>query len=106
MSNLDTLTKAIGQTDAEAVNRLLAGQAFSTLTDAAKAAEHDWVEWARAAAVLQRWTEAHGIDADVQRKLGYLSCAAEGARIIPTSMRPPLSETVKNFLNVNGLTVD
>ena len=106
MSNLDALIKAIGQDDAEAVLRLLNNSPLSTLIESAKDADQEWTEWARAAACLKRWSEGRDIHVDAQRKLGYLSCAAEGSRSIPASMRPPLSQTVIAFLETHGLSVE
>lgn len=102
MSDLATLTKAVGEADAYATLRLLDGCALCALVEAADAAGQDWPEWARAAAVLQRWTESRGITADSRRKLGYLTCAAEGLRAAPASMRPPLSQAVADFLATHG----
>ena len=106
MSNLDALVEAIGQDDAEAVLRLLNDCPLSTLMEAAKDADQEWTEWARAAAGLQRWSEEHGIHVDAQRKIGYLGCAAEGSKAIPASMRPPLAQTVIAFLETHGLSVE
>jgi hypothetical protein len=106
MSSPDALVKAIGHEDAEAVLRLLNGSPLSTLIEAAKAADQEWTEWARAAACLQRWAESHDIHVDTQRKMGYLSCAAEGSKTIPVSMRPALSHSVKAFLEAHGLSVE
>jgi hypothetical protein len=106
MSSSDALAKAIGQEDAEAVLRLLNGCPLATLMDAAKDADQEWTEWARAAACLQRWAEARDIHVDAQRKIGYLSCAVEGAKTIPVPMRPPLSQTVTAFLETHGLSVE
>lgn len=102
MSDLATLTRAVGEADAYAALRLLDGCALCALVEAADEAGQDWPEWARAAAVLQRWTEARGIAADARRKIGYLSCAAEGLRSAPASMRPPLSQAVADFLATHG----
>lgn len=106
MSNPDALVKVIGHEDAEAVLRLLNGSPISTLMEAAKAADQEWTEWARAAACLQRWAETHDIHVDTQRKMGYLSCAVEGAKTIPVPMRPSLSQTVTAFLETHGLSVE
>jgi len=106
MSSSDALAKSIGQEDAEAVLRLLNGCPLETLMDAAKDADQEWTEWARAAAALQRWAETRGIHVDAQRKIGYLGCAAEGSRAIPASMRPPLAQTVIAFLETHGLSVE
>jgi hypothetical protein len=104
MSSPDALAKAIGQEDAEAVLRLLNECPLSTLMNAAKDADHEWTEWARAAAVLQRWTETRGISADVHRKIGYLTCAAEGIKSAPAAMRPSLAEAVADFLAHHGFS--
>lgn len=102
MSDRDTLVRAVGEADAEAVLRLLEGRGLCALVEAADAAGQDWPDWARAAATLQRWTEAKGVRADAARKLGYLSCAAEGARSTPASMRPALDRAVEDFLAAHG----
>lgn len=102
MSDRDKLVDAVGEADADAALRLLGPLPLCALVEAADAAGEDWPEWARAAALLQRWTESRGIEADGRRKLGYLSCAAEGARAVPTSMRPSLSQAVEDFLAAHG----
>ena len=104
MSSPDALVKAIGHEDAEAVLRLLNGSPLSTLIEAAKAADQEWTEWARAAAALQRWTETRGISADIYRKIGYLTCAAEGIKSVPAAMRPSLAEAVTDFLAHHGFS--
>jgi hypothetical protein len=106
MSDRETLIKAVGEADAFAVLRLLDGCALCALVDAADGAGQDWPEWARAGAVLQRWTEARGIAADARRKIGYLSCAAEGLKAAPAAMRPPLAQAVADFLATHGFAVD
>ena len=104
MSDLAKLVKAVGEPDAYATLRLLDGCALCALVEAADAAGQDWPEWARAAATLQRWTETRGITAGTARKLGYLSCAAEGLRATPAAMRPPLAQAVADFLALHGFT--
>lgn len=104
MSEFAKLVKAVGEPDAYATLRLLDGCGLCALVEAADEAGQDWPEWARAAATLQRWTEAHGIAASTVRKLGYLRCAAEGLRTIPSAMRPPLAQAVADFLAVHGFT--
>lgn len=106
MSDREILVKAVGEADAFAVLRLLDGCALCALVDAADESGQDWPEWARAAAALQRWTEARGIAADARRKIGYLSCAAEGLRATPAAMRPPLSQAVADFLGTHGFAPD
>lgn len=106
MSDLEVLTQAVGETDARAVLRLLDGCALCALVEAADEAGQDWPEWARAAAVLQRWLESRGTTADTRRKLGYLSCAAEGLRATPAAMRPPLPQAVADFLATHGFAPD
>jgi hypothetical protein len=68
------------------------------------AADSDWPEWARAAAVLQRWLEAAGRDADAERKLGYIHCTVEAQKVVPTAIRPALSEAVARMLKEYGFT--
>lgn len=102
MSELAKLVKAVGEPDAYATLRLLDGCGLCALVEAADAAGQDWPEWARAAATLQRWIESRGISADTARKLGYLSCAAEGLRSTPSAMRPPLAQAVADFLTAHG----
>lgn len=106
MSSDEILVKAVGEADAFAVLRLLDGCALCALIDAADEAGQDWPEWARAGATLQRWTEARGIAADARRKIGYLSCAAEGLKATPVAMRPPLSQAVEEFLAKHGFAPD
>ena len=106
MSDHDKLVAAVGEADAEAVLRLLGTLPLCALVEAADAAGEDWPEWARAAATLQRWTECRGIVADGRRKLGYLSCAAEGSKAAPSAMRPRLATAVADFLREHGFTED
>ncbi len=103
MSDRAKLVGAVGETDADAVLRLLDGLPLCALVEAADASGQDWPEWARAAAILQRWTEARGVDAGCRRKLGYLSCAAEGTKSVPAAMRPTLRRAVEDFLATHGL---
>lgn len=102
MSDRETLVRAVGEADALAVTRLLDGCALCALVEVADAAGQDWPEWARAAAALQRWTEARGVEASPARKLGYLSCAAEALKATPAAMRPPLAQAVADFLATHG----
>ncbi len=102
MSDRAKLVAAVGEADADAALRLLGELPLCALVEAADAAGEDWPEWARAAATLQRWVETRGIAADGRRKLGYLSCAAEGARAVPAAMRPRLSRAVEDFLDAHG----
>jgi hypothetical protein len=60
----EKLVAIVGVEDAAAVERFLGDCALCKLVDAADGADSDWPEWARAAAVLQRWLEAAGRDAD------------------------------------------
>jgi hypothetical protein len=102
MSDRAKLAAAVGEADADATLRLLGPLPLCGLVEAADAAGEDWPEWARAAALLQRWCEARGVDADGRRKLGYLVCAAEGAKSAPAAMRPALSRAVEDFLAAHG----
>ena len=102
MSDRAKLVAAIGEADADVALRLLGDLPLCALVEAADAAGQDWPEWARAAATLQRWTESRGIAADARRKLGYLSCAAEGAKAVPAAMRPALARAVEDFLSEHG----
>ena len=102
MSDRAKLVATVGEADADAALRLLGELPLCALVDAADAAGEDWPEWARAAAILQRWVEARGVAADGRRKLGYLSCAAEGAKAVPAAMRPALSRAVEDFLSAHG----
>lgn len=102
MSDRAKLEAAVGSSDAEAALRLLGNLPLCALVEAADAAGEDWPEWARAAAILQRWVDARGIEADGRRKLGYLTCAAEGAKAVPASMRPTLGRAVEDYLAAHG----
>ena len=70
--------------------------------EAADGVESDWPEWARAAAVLQRWLEAAGRDADAERKLGYLHCTVEAQKVVPTAIRHALPQAVARMLKEHG----
>jgi hypothetical protein len=72
------------------------------LVEAADGVESDWPEWARAAAVLQRWLEAAGRDADAERKLGYLHCTVDAQKVVPTAIRPALPQAVARMLKDYG----
>ncbi|MEI6248718.1 MAG: hypothetical protein WCP67_09265 [Verrucomicrobiota bacterium] len=98
----EKLVAIVGAEDAAAVERFLGDCALCTLVEAADGAESDWPEWARAAAVLQRWLEAAGRSADVERKLGYLHCTVEAQKVVPTAIRPVLSEAVARMLREYG----
>ncbi len=99
----EKLVSIVGADDADAVERFLGeGCALCLLVETADQAEQDWPEWARAAAVLQRWLEAHGRTADAQRKLGYLTCTHEGYRNVATNLRPPLPQAVARMLQDYG----
>lgn len=98
----EKLVAAVGAEDAAAVGRFLGGCALCALVEAADAADSDWPEWARAAAVLQRWLEAAGRDADVERKLGYLHCTVEAQKAVPTALRPALPQAVARMLKEHG----
>ena len=100
------LSAALGPKDTSAVERFLGTTPLSTLIAAAAASDQDVVAWARAAAVLQRWIEDRGIQAAVERKQGYLSCAAEGQKTIPVAMRPKLSKAVEDFLAAYGFDAE
>jgi hypothetical protein len=101
------LVDAIGAEDAAAVERFLGeGCALCLLVETADRAEQDWPEWARAAAVLQRWLEAHGRTADAPRKLGYLTCTHEGYQPVASSLRPPLAQAVARMLEQYGFQAD
>lgn len=102
MTDQEKLVAAVGVEDAKAVQRLLGDQPLCVLVEAADACGQDWPEWARAAAILQRWSEEKGISASTEHKLGYLSCASEGSKVTPTSMRPRLSQAVEDFLSTHG----
>ena len=98
----EKLVAIVGAEDAAAVERFLGGCALCTLVEAADGADSDWPEWARAAAVLQRWLEAAGRDADAERKLGYIHCTVEAQKVVPTAIRPVLSEAVARMLREYG----
>ena len=98
----EKLVAIVGAEDAAAVERFLGGCALCTLVEAADGADSDWPEWARAAAVLQRWLEDAGRDADAERKLGYIHCTVEAQKVVPTAIRPVLSEAVARMLREYG----
>ena len=98
----EKLVAIVGAEDAAAVERFLGDCALCTLVEAADGADSDWPEWARAAAVLQRWLEAAGRDANAERKLGYLHCTVEAQKVVPTAIRPVLSEAVARMLKDYG----
>ena len=98
----EKLVAAVGAEDAAAVERFLGGCALCQLVEAADGADSDGPEWARAAAVLQRWLEAAGREADAERKLGYLHCTVEAQKVVPTAIRPVLSEAVARMLKDYG----
>jgi hypothetical protein len=98
----EKLVTIIGPEDAAAVERFLGGCALCTLVEAADGVDSDWPEWARAAAVLQRWLEAAGRDADAERKLGYLHCTVEAQKAVPTALRPALPQAVARMLKEHG----
>ncbi len=98
----EKLVAIVGAEDAATVERFLGGCAFCKLVEAADGADSDWPEWARAAAVLQRWLEAAGRDADAERKLGYIHCTVEAQKVVPTAIRPVLSEAVARMLREYG----
>jgi len=98
------LTAALGPEDAATVQRFLGSTSLNLLATRAAAADQDPLEWARAAATLQRWIEARGLEASTEHKLGYLSCAAEGAKIVPVAMRPNFCRTVEDFLTTYGFS--
>ena len=98
----EKLVAAVGAEDAAAVERFLGDCALCQLVEAADGADSDWPEWARAAAVLQRWLEAAGREADAERKLGYLHCTVEAQKVVPTAIRPVLSEAVARMLKDYG----
>lgn len=97
------LVKAVGLADAEVLQRFF-GDACSLcqIAEVAEQVELDWPDWAKAAAVLQRWLETHGRTADTQRKIGYLSCATEGFKNVPLTMRPDLATAVGRMLEQFG----
>ena len=98
----EKLVAIVGTEDAAAVERFLGGCALCTLVEAADGVDTDWPEWARAAAVLQRWLEAAGRDADAERKLGYLHCTVEAQKAVPTALRPALPQAVARMLKDHG----
>ena len=98
----EKLVAVVGADDAAAVERFLGGCALCTLVEAADAADSDWPEWARAAAVLQRWLEAAGRTADAERKLGYLHCTVEAQKAVPSALRPALTQAVARMLKEHG----
>ena len=98
----EKLVTAVGAEDAAAVERFLGGCALCKLVDAADGADSDWPVWARAAAVLQRWLEAAGRDADAERKLGYLHCTVDAQKTVPTAIRPALPQAVARMLKDYG----
>ena len=98
----EKLIAIVGAEDAAAVERFLGDCALCTLVEAADGVESDWPEWARAAAVLQRWLEAAGRDADAERKLGYLHCTVDAQKVVPTALRPALPQAVARMLKEHG----
>jgi hypothetical protein len=98
----EKLVAIVGAEDAAAVERFLGGCALCTLVEAADGADNDWPEWARAAAVLQRWLEAAGRSAAAERKLGYLHCTVEAQKAVPTALRPALPQAVTRMLKDHG----
>jgi len=98
----EKLVTIIGAEDAAMVERFLGDCAMCKLVEAADGADSDWPEWARAAAVLQRWLEAAGRDADAERKLGYLHCTVEAQKAVPSALRPALPQAVARMLKDHG----
>jgi hypothetical protein len=98
----EKLVAIVGAEDAAAVERFLGDCALCKLIEAADGVENDWPEWARAAAVLQRWLEAAGRDADAERKLGYLHCTVDAQKVVPTAIRPALPQAVARMLKDHG----
>jgi hypothetical protein len=98
----EKLIAAVGAEDAAAVERFLGDCALCQLVEAADGADSDWPEWARASAVLQRWLEAAGRDADAERKLGYLHCTVDAQKAVPTAIRPALPQAVARMLKDHG----
>ncbi|MEY4033679.1 MAG: hypothetical protein RL492_873 [Verrucomicrobiota bacterium] len=97
------LVDTLGAEDAAAVERFLGeGCALCLLVETADQAEQDWPEWARSAAVLQRWLEAHGRSADAPRKLGYIHCTVEAQKVVPAALRPDLPIAVARMLQDYG----
>ncbi len=101
-SEREKLVAAVGPEDAAAVERFLGGCALATLVAAADGVDRDWPEWARAAALLQRWLEAAGRSADAERKLGYLHCTVEAQKAVPGALRPALPQAVARMLKEHG----
>ncbi|MEY3852243.1 MAG: hypothetical protein RI910_1223 [Verrucomicrobiota bacterium] len=98
----EKLVAIIGAVDAAVVERFLGDCAMCKLVEAADGADSDWPEWARAAAVLQRWLEAAGRDADAERKLGYLHCTVEAQKAVPSALRSALPQAVARMLKDHG----
>ena len=98
----EKLVAAVGAEDTAAVERFLGDCALCQLVEAADGADSDWPEWARAAAVLQRWLEAAGREADAERKLGYLHCTVDAQKAVPTAIRPALPQAVARMLKDYG----
>jgi hypothetical protein len=98
----EKLVAAVGAEDAAAVERFLGGCALCKLVEAADGADSDWPEWARGAAVLQRWLEAANRKADAERKLGYLHCTVDAQKAVPTAIRPALPQSVARMLKDYG----
>ena len=98
----EKLVAIVGSEDAAAVERFLGECALCKLVEAADGADSDWPEWARAAAVLQRWLEAAGRHADAERKLGYLHCTVDAQKVVPTAIRPALPQAVARMLKEHG----
>jgi hypothetical protein len=98
----EKLVAIVGADDAAAVERFLGGCALCTLVEAADGADSDWPEWARAAAVLQRWLESAGRTAEAERKLGYLHCTVDAQKAVPTAIRPALPQAVARMLKEYG----
>lgn len=99
----ELLVATLGVEDASAVERFLgAGCALCLIVETADHAEQDWPEWARAAAVLQRWLEERGRNASAERKLGYLTCTFDGQKAIPSALRPTLPVAVSRMLTQYG----
>lgn len=101
-SEREKLVTAVGAEDAAVVERFLSGCALCVLVEAADGADSDWPEWARAAAILQRWLEERGRDADVERKLGYLHCTVDAQKVVPSALRPALAQSVARMLKEHG----
>lgn len=102
-SERDKLRGAIGPEDAAAVERFLGSVGtFGALIAAAESADCDWPEWACAAAILQRWLEERGRDAQAGRKIGYLHCTIDAQKVVPTALRPVLAQAVARMLKDHG----